>query len=860
MVKFQHMKNYFIRVTFLCLISSIFLSRAVAQADLFYYLPEGVVYDESIPTPKSIVGHEIGEWHLTHDKLTYYFYNLAEASERVKVEKMGHTYESRPLLNVIITSEENHKKLDQIRDEHLKLSDPEVSTNLEVQNMPVVIRLGYSVHGNESSGANASLLVAYHLAAATGAAIDAILKDCIILIDPSLNPDGMQRFSTWVNVHKSKNMSADPNGREFAEAWPNGRTNHYWFDLNRDWLLAQHPESIARLKVFHAWKPNVQTDHHEMGSDATFFFQPGIPGRTHPLIPAGNMTLTEKIGEYHAKALDGYKRLYYTKETFDDFYFGKGSTYPDVHGGVGILFEQASVRGHLRETKNGILTFPFAIKNQFITSLSTIDAAHDLKAELLDFQRSFYINATKKNKVDENRALIIGVKDDPARTILLGQVLLKHKIEIHRPTRNITIEGKEFLVDKSFVIPLNQKQNTLIKAIFERRTTFQDSLFYDISAWNFDLSYNTNLAWIENKNTVNIIGEQMTDLELPKGEITGGKAFAYAIDWNQYFAPGLVNGLLQKGLILKVASEPFISKSGESFKRGTILVPVGIQKMGEQAIFELLEKLASRYHVKVFSLESGLSSIGIDLGSVSFNTIRKPKLAMLIDKGVSAYEAGEVWHLLDQRYDMQLTMISTEIVGRIKIDKYNVLILPGGSYSSLNSTAQDRIKNWVKNGGTIIAWREALRLLSKLQIADVKFKKVAKDSTKVISYADRSKARGAQVIGGAIFNMEIDNTHPLAYGYYQNTLPVFKKGTIFLEPAKRNISNPFLYAENPLLSGYVSKENLKQISGSPAVSISSFGEGKVIAFTDNHNFRAFWYGTNRLFINSLFFGDQISTR
>jgi hypothetical protein len=311
---------------------------------------------------------------------------------------------------------------------------------------------------------------------------------------------------------------------------------------------------------------------------------------------------------------------------------------------------------------------------------------------------------------------------------------------------------------------------------------------------------------------------------------------------------------------MKVATEPFVSNTGEKFERGSILVPVGMQEKGEDEIYELLEKYASSYHVKVHSLTTGLSASGVDIGSNSFRTITKPKIAMLVDEGVSGYEAGEVWHLLDQRYNMHVTMISSGTLDRIKLTRYNVLILPGGSYSGLNTTAQERIKNWVKDGGTLVAWRDALRLLSKLQIADVKFKKADKDTTTIIPYADRSKARGAQVIGGAILQMEIDTSHPLAYGYNQNAIPVFKRGTLVLESAKKSISNPFKYAKAPLLSGYVSQENLKQISGSPAVSVSTFGEGKVIAFTDNHNFRAFWYGTNRFFINSIFFGNMISTR
>ncbi len=845
-------------ILFLALFFS--FSNAIAQTELSYYLPENVNYNENIPTPASIIGHEIGEWHVTHDKLTQYFYELGEFSERVKVEKIGQTYEFRPLLNVIITSKKNHDKLEQLRLQHLQLSDPNQSDDLKIENMPVVVRLGYSVHGNEQSGANASLLVAYHLAAAQGEEIDKLLENCIILIDPSLNPDGLQRFSTWVNEHKSKNMNTDPNGREFGESWPGGRTNHYWFDLNRDWLLAQHPESIARLKAYHDWMPNIQTDHHEMGSDATFFFQPGIPSRKHPLIPETNVTLTEKIGKFHANILDKNQRLYYTKESFDDFYFGKGSTYPDIQGGVGILFEQASSRGHLRETENGTISFPFTIKGQFLTSLSTLEAAETLKTELLDYQRSFYKDAVKTGESAKGEAIIFGTKHDPARAILLGQVLLRHKIELYEIQKDTEIQGKKFYADRSFVVPLNQPQGTLVKAIFERRTSFKDSLFYDVSAWDFDLSYNTGLAWISGNALSSTKGEQVEILNLPDGNVDSKSEYAYLIDWNQYYAPGLLNVLLKNKLIVKVASEPFSDNQGQEYRRGSILIPVGIQGKSSDEVFELLSKYASKYHVKAAAIKSGFSSKGVDLGSNAFINVRQPKIGLLVNRGVSGYEAGEVWHLLDQRYDMFVSLISTDIIERIKLGRYNVLILPGGSYSSLNSTAQERLKEWVKNGGTLIAWKDALRFVSKLQIADLKFKKAVKDTTSVIPYSDRSKARGAQVIGGAIFNMEIDETHPLAYGYDQKTIPVFKRGTIALEPAKNTAWNPFKYTQNPLLSGYVSKENIEKIKGSPAASIATFGEGKVIAFIDDYNFRAYWYGTNRLFINGIFFGNQISTR
>jgi hypothetical protein len=835
------------------------LDASRAQASLDYYLPTEVRYDESVPTPQSVIGHEVGEWHVTHDKLVYYFYELAAKSNRVTVEQIGHTYEFRPLLNVIITSPDNHARLEDIRQQHLLLADPDRSSALDLDEMPVVVRLGYSVHGNEASGANASLLAAYHLAAGRGSEVDEMLQNCIILIDPSLNPDGLQRFSTWVNEHKSKNLNPDPNGREFHEPWPGGRTNHYWFDLNRDWLLAQHPESIARLKTYHRWMPNVQTDHHEMESDASFFFQPGIPSRKNPLIPEQNVILTEKIATFHARALDEERRYYYTKESFDDFYFGKGSTYPDIQGAIGILFEQASVRGHLRNTENGELSFPFAIKNQFISSLSTIWASLSLRTDLLSFQRDFFLDALNKSKKSEFQGIIVGTAEDQARAAMLAQILRKHQIRVHRLKEDIKVEDQHFRGENSYVIPLQQKQYTLIRAIFDRQTDFVDSLFYDISAWNFDLSFNANIKWIKSLDD-EVLGEEVTDAAIKKGEIIGGEGLAYAVRWDQYFAPGFLYALLTHDVIIKVANEPFTSELGQVFERGTVLIPVGLQEMGDDRLFDLLEKYSNKYHVKVHAVQSGLSAAGIDLGSSNFKRIQKPVIATLVGPGVSGYEAGELWHLLDQRFDIHHTMISTEDIDRVNLARYNVLLLPGGSYGSVGAAGQKKITEWVQNGGTVVAWHGALNFTKKLKTADLDEVKSYKLDSIKYNYSERPKARGAQYIGGAIFNMELDLTHPLAYGYQSKELPVFKRGDTAIKSSVGSRRNPFLYYEQPLLSGYASEENLERISKTPAVSISSFGAGKVINFVDNPNFRAFWYGTNKLLMNAIFWGDQISTR
>ena len=335
-----------------------------------------------------MLGYQPGEWHVGHDQMLYYMRTLAQSSDRATINEYAKSYEGRPLINLIFTSPENHAKLDQIKAEHLALTDPSQSADISTDEMPIVIWLGYSVHGNEASSLNATLLTAYHLASAQGETVDDLLENAVIIIDPCLNPDGSNRFASWVNSHKSYTINPDPNGREFSEAWPRGRTNHYWFDLNRDWLPLAHPESKGRIALFHEWKPNILTDHHEMGTNATFFFQPGIPSRKFPWTPEKNVDLTHKMAAFHSKYLDDIGTLYYSEESYDDFYIGKGSAYPDQNGGVAILFEQASSRGHAQENDFGVLTFPMTIKNQFTVSLSTMASGIAHRKEFLDYQKN----------------------------------------------------------------------------------------------------------------------------------------------------------------------------------------------------------------------------------------------------------------------------------------------------------------------------------------------------------------------------------------------------------------------------------------------------------------------------------------
>ena len=816
--------------------------------DLSYYLPKDVTYDPAIPTPKSVIGHEVGEWHVTHDKLAQYMLALAEASDRINIENRGSTFEGRPLLLLTITSPANHSNIESIRTKHVALTQ-QGAASLDISTMPAVVYQGFSIHGNEPSGSNAGLAVAYYLAAAQGPKIDELLNNTVILFDPSFNPDGLQRFAYWANIHKSRNVNPDPNDREYDEVWPGGRTNHYWFDMNRDWLPVQLPESRARINTFHNWYPNILTDHHEMGTNASFFFQPGIPSRTHPLTPQKNQDLTGKIAKYHAKAFDRLGSFYYSEENFDDFYYGKGSTFPDINGGIGILFEQASSRGHAQESDNGIITFPFTVRNQFTAALSTLEAAVNLRTELLDYQRSFFNDARKE--ASSGGALVFGDEKDAAKAFHLAEIMKRHNIRVHELKEDFTADGKTYKKGYSYVVPRNQTQHRLINAMVEKRTTFTDSLFYDISAWSFPLAF--NLDYIENASAGRA-GAEISELSMNVPDTPTVSNYAYLMEWHEYYSPKALNMILNEGLRAKVAMKQF-SLGSHEYDYGTIMIPVQNQKLQGAELAKFLAKVSRETKVPMRGVQTGLT-VGIDLGSSQFRAVELPKVAMLVGEGMSSYDAGEIWHLFDTRYDMLITKLDVSQLGRADISRYTDIIIPSGWGNALDKKDAEKLKTWVQSGGTLIAYQNSGRFLDSNELLKLKFK-TRKDTATSVSFEDRGNYRGAQVIGGAIFEAKLDRTHPIAFGYKNDRLPLFRNSTLFLEPESDSYSNPILYTKNPLLSGYISKPNLKDLSETAAFKTAGLGRGQVVYFTDNTNFRAFWYGTNKLLMNAVFFGDYM---
>lgn len=844
----------------LLLLLNMFVYFVQAQS-LSYYLPKNVAYNNNIPTPASVIGHEVGEWHVTHDRLVQYVKTIDQASDRMILKSLGLTNEGRQQLALIITSPENHQRLEQIRQQHLALANPDKSSGLNIDDMPVVVWMGYSIHGNESSGANAALLATYYLAAAQGSTIDALLKNTVIILDPSFNPDGLNRFASWVNMHKSFTPVSDPNAREFNEVWPGGRFNHYWFDLNRDWLPAQHKESRNRLALYHQWKPNILTDHHEMGSNSSFFFQPGVPSRVNPNTPLKNQELTAAIGNYHAKFLDSIGSMYFTKEGYDDFYYGKGSTYPDINGAVGILFEQASSRGHLQETENGLLSFPFTIRNQFTTTLSTLAAANGLRKEMLNYQRNFFKETIKEAENFPVKAFVFGDDKDKAKTNIFIEMLLRHEVDIFPLKSEMNVEGKIFKPGTSYVIPTAQKQFKIIKTVFEKTFNYKDSLFYDVTAWTMPLAF--GLPYAEVKTALSISAEKLVSIEPLMSTIYGVKnPYAYAIKWNEFYSPKVLYTLQRKGIKTKVATKVFkmqVNDKDELFEYGTIVIPASIQTVGVNELELIVKESIAETGVDAYALSSGFAVDGIDLGSNSFVHLKKPSVMMFGGNGTSATDVGEIWHMMDTRFNVPVSIVDVERFGSINAEKYNVIIMPSGSYSNLNKSAQDNLKDWVSAGGTLIATEDATKWLSVNGFTKTLFKSGddKRDTTLQLPYFLRSDETRAKDMAGSLFEAKVDLTHPLGYGYNHPSVSIFKSNTLFMDKNNGAYDSPVMYTEQPLQSGYLFRGYKNVVKNTAAINVDNLGRGRVISMVDNLNFRAFWLGTSKMFMNAIYFGSLI---
>ncbi len=815
-----------------------------------YFLENYKPYNNSILSPEEFLGYEIGFQHTRHDQIVSYLTYLSTVSNKADLINYGKTHEGRNLIILTVTSESNLNRLDDIQKEHLKNTIPGASVSLN-DDLPIIINLGYGVHGNEPSSSEAALLTAYTLVASKNKKIEKFRQKSVVFIDPTINPDGRDRHTQWANQNKSINLVADEYDSEHNEAWPKGRTNHFWFDLNRDWLLAINPESRNKLKWFHTWYPNVVTDFHEMGTNSNYFFEPMKTNASlKPMIPEENYNvLSPKFAEYYVKALDSIGSFYYTKESFDETYPGYGSSYPDVQGGLAILFEQASSRGHLQETNYGTISFGFTIRNQYLSSIATVEAAVDNKRMLRDYQKRFFDSSLKEFKDEKIKAYEFGDLYDQNRNKAFIDKLLIHNVKVYKS------KGK-------YVVPVNQTQSRMVKNFFETYDKYVDSVFYDASAWSMSNFYNMKSKKLKKFTTQS---EILSTNDLMKNIKVNKSNYSYILDWDDYNSVAALNYLQKNNLITYTAFKPFSVKVNETsgiknFNYGSILIPVSKQKISSDKLYEIIKTAQEKFNVPIFNSESGFSIKGIDLGSNNFRVNKPVKVALLIGEGVNSYEAGEVWHLMDTRVGMPLSKIRLSQFSRISLDKYTTLIMVSGSYNQLTKIDIDKINDWVKKGNTLITIAQGSSWVIEKKLVKETLLEPSNDSIfSRKNYVSAAENIGRERIGGAILNVDLDLTHPLAFGYRDSSIPVYKNNNVFINKTKDHYSSVGIYSKDPHIDGYISEKNMKNnFKNTASLIVSKLGSGRVVIFADNPNFRGSWYGTNKLFLNAIYFGDNIN--
>lgn len=814
-----------------------------------YFYKKFHPFNDKIPTPQQFLGYAIGEHHTRHDLIVAYLEKIAALSDRAQITVYGKTHEGRKLVILTLGSPENLAGLEAIKSRHLAFTDP-ASPNMSSEGVPVFINLAYNVHGNEPSSSEAAMLTAYTFAASDNPEILSYLKDAVLFIDPAINPDGRDRHTHWANMYQGDPLVIDPQDAEHNEYWPGGRTNHYWFDLNRDWLLAVNPESRGKLKWYHEWYPNVVTDFHEMGTQGTYFFEPmKINGSLDPIMPSENYDqLNTLFGDYFAKALDSIGSLYFTKEVFDGTYPGYGSSYPDLQGGLGLLFEQASSRGHAQKTAFGEITFPFTIRNQFVSGIATVKAAVENKAYLYDYQHSFFNSALLNAGKSAIKGYSFGDAYDKNRVKAFIDKLLLHRIKVYRSTED------------TFVVPTHQPQYRMVQTMFETYTRYRDSVFYDASAWSVANFYNMKYKPLKTISPGDEIKDTSTLFRVNPVERSD---YAYILDWDDYNTPAMLHALQEEGVVASSAFKTFraaTTTGTRDFNYGALVIPVKLQDAAADSLLVKIRKIQEQFQVPAYSVSSGLNLKGIDLGSSFIKPLKAPKVAMLIGQGVRSYEAGEVWHLLDTRVHMPITKIPIRNFDDASLEKYTVLVIVSGDYK-FSGEEREKISNWVAAGNTLITIGTGAEWAVKSKLVKESFTTVETDSLANIvreSYVDANDNLGKSAVGGIIVKADLDVSHPLAFGYHDASIPVYKNNEVWLKPSQNAYSTVAKYSRDPIIDGFITDENRDTyLKPSASLIVSELGSGRVILFADNPNFRGSWYGTNRLFLNALFLGQHI---
>jgi hypothetical protein len=850
-------------------------------------LAPGTRYDVRIPTLRQVVGHDLGARISSPDDITTYLKALAAAApDRMHLVEYARTWEGRPLHVAVIGSADRIGKLDQIKADLKRLADPRGLSDADadrlVRELPVVTWLLHAVHGNEISSSDAALAEVYHLLAAQGdPTVDAVLRDSLVLIDPLQNPDGRARFVVGNLLGQASEPDPEPASAEHDEPWPGGRSNHYLFDMNRDYLALSQPETRGRVRIYLDWYPQVVVDLHEMGGNSTYYFAPPAEP-ANPHITKEQFAWFDVIGRANAKRFDERGFAYFTREVYDSFYPGYGESWPIFQGAVGMTYEQASARGlAFRREDETLLTYNDGVVHHFTAAITTAHtAAINRERMLRDFLA--YRRAAVAGGERGTREYVIAPGDDPARARRLAQLLALHGIEVRRAEEEVRV-GARALPAGSFLVSAAQPSGRFIRNVLDpqtsmsaefiteqerRRSRNMPEQIYDVTAWSLPLLFDLEVVASDRALPVRTTPVAPLGVEPPARQVAPAKV-AYLLPWGSGTAAAVAEAL-RSGIDVRVAGASF-TLAGRRFPRGTAIVRIA----GNPADLPArLTALATRHGIEVVPTDTGYVEDGISLGSGQVAILKAPRVLLAWDSPAQSLSAGWARYVLERRFGHRPTAVRVSSLGRVDMSRYDVLVLPSGNYTALNEDAVRRLKDWIRGGGTLVTLGEASRWATRDRVTLLETKTELRDGRPDVEGGDKESPKPQDPktfdlqkaiqperarpdpVPGAIFRVALDEEHWLTSGLDAQAQAIVESDRVFTPIKLDKGRNIGVYAARDELvaSGFVWPETREAFAQKAYLMHAPLGGGHVIAFAEDPNYRAYAEATALLFMNAVLLG------
>ncbi|MDZ7716897.1 MAG: M14 family metallopeptidase [Balneolaceae bacterium] len=823
------------------------------------FVTTGLQAQNEIQSPSQYLGYELGSEWTPHYKVMNYVKYVADQSPMVNFEQYGTTNEGRELVLVQVSTEENMGRLEEIRTDNLKRAG--MMEGQPVNNIPIVW-LSYNVHGNETSSSEAAMKTLYELVNPGNSESKNWLQKTVVVMDPMLNPDGRDRYVHWYKETVGEQFNAHGDAREHHEPWPGGRTNHYYFDLNRDWAWLTQTESRQRMEVYQQWLPQVHVDFHEQGYTSPYYFAPAAEP-FHTAITDWQRNFQYTIGKNHAKYFDQNSWLYFTGEVFDLFYPSYGDTYPIFNGSIGMTYEQAG-GGYaglgILKPEGDTLSLKDRLTHHHTTGMSTVEIA-SRNAEKLTAEFADYYERAQNNPAGKYKSFVIKADNNPDKIIDLLELLKKHKIEFGKATSSKSYTGYNYQTGKSerisvsegdYIIDVRQPKSVLARVLFEPRPELVDSMTYDITAWEQHYAYGLDGYALTDR--VNMESATVPVKDISNSASAG--AYAYLAEWKDMADVKMLGDLLENDIKVRFAEEPF-SIDGRNYEPGTLIITRnGNTQMGNK-FDDQVQKIATMHNQQLYPVSTGFVESGSDFGASSVNYLERPRVALLSGDGTSSNMVGEIWHYFDKQIDYPVTLINTNDFGSIDLDDYDVLILPSGYYNdTLNESRMKEVQSWIRAGGRLIALQGANRMLAGKDGFALKSKETEdadeekKPEDKLDTYGERQRESIRNFNAGSIFKITMDNTHPLAFGYDDSyfSLKLSSDAYEYLD----NGWNVGVAKEGAHTSGFIGHKAKDQLEHTLTFGVQNMGSGAVVYMVDHPLFRAFWYNGKLLFGNAVF--------